>query len=214
MTQPSLDEAVREHYRTASLDPDALRSLREAVLDAAPEASAPVPPEASRLASRRAGGRAIASGAARLWRPIAAGALVVALAAALLLAWPAGGVSAEAVAQEIALNHVRALDPDVRAPSFADLAGDLEGLDFAVVRPASMEMGELVGARYCSLGGEMAAQIRFRDSNARICTLYQAKDSDTFRDVQEGTYERGGVRVRVWRESGLVMGLAEPIAGA
>ncbi len=140
--------------------------------------------------------------------------LALVLAVAVLLAWPASGVSTEAVAQEIALNHTRALDPDVRAPSFDDLAGDLEGLDFAVVRPDNMEMDELVGARYCSLGGEMAAQIRFRDAKQRICTLYQAKDSETFRDVESGTFERGGVRVRVWRESGLVMGLAEPIAGA
>ncbi len=38
MTDPLLDEAVREHYRASSLDADALRTLREGVLAASPEA--------------------------------------------------------------------------------------------------------------------------------------------------------------------------------
>ena len=83
-----------------------------------------------------------------------------------------------------------------------------------MVRPVGLTGERIVGARYCSLGGEMAAQIRFRDAAARVCTLYQARDSEAFRGVREGTFEMSGVRVRVWRESGLVMGLAEPITDA
>lgn len=204
-TRP-LDEAVREHYRAHSLSPDALASLREAVHAAAPEARhAPDRPAASVARSR----------SVRRWRAAAVAAFVLALAASVTLVWPAsGGVSTEAIASEIAMNHTRALDPDVEARSFSDLAADLEGLDFSVVQPADMAIEKVVGARYCSLSGEMAAQIRFRDAKNRICTLYQAKDSDTFEDVQEGTFDTGGVRVRVWREGGLVMGLAEPLEGA
>ncbi|MEL6614291.1 MAG: hypothetical protein AAFQ43_01060 [Bacteroidota bacterium] len=206
-TRP-LDEAVRDHYRAQSLSPDALAALREQIHDAAP---APAPE------ARRAADRPAASGArsARRWRAVAAVAAVLAIAASVTLVWPAsGGVSTEAIASEIAMNHTRALDPDVQARSFSDLAADLEGLDFSVVQPDGMAIEKVVGARYCSLSGEMAAQIRFRDAKNRICTLYQAKDSDTFENVEEGTFDTGGVRVRVWREGGLVMGLAEPLEGA
>lgn len=213
MTDPRhdrLDEAVRDHYRGQSLDADTLAALRRQIPEAAPPEEAP---------SRRAPDRGAVSGTQPLVRRAmrwgAFAALALALGGGLWLAWPAtGALSAEAIAQEIALNHAVALDPDVRAVSFDALTADLDKLDFSVTRPAGMDIEEVVGARYCSLGGQMAAQIRFRDAAARVCTLYQARDTAAFDSVREGTFEMGGVRVRVWRENGLVMGLAEPISEA
>jgi hypothetical protein len=211
MTDPrldeTLDEAVRDHYRGQALDSATLADLRHQIAEAAPAPEAPV--------SRRAPDRAAAPRSRQILRRGAFAALAVVLGGGLWLAWPAtGALSAEAVAQEIALNHAVSLDPDVRAVSFDALTGDLDKLDFSVMRPAGMDVEEVVGARYCSLGGQMAAQIRFRDAAARICTLYQARDGEAFENVREGTFEMGGVRVRVWREGGLVMGLAEPISEA
>ncbi|MEM6327127.1 MAG: hypothetical protein AAF791_08415 [Bacteroidota bacterium] len=210
MTDPrldsTLDEAVRDHYRAQGLDADTLATLRRQIAEEVPSDAAP----------RRAPDRQAAPGARTALRRMARwgafAALALALGTTLWLAWPAtGALSAEAIAQEIALNHVVALDPDVRAGSFAALTGDLDKLDFSVMEPDDIAMEEVIGARYCSLGGQMAAQIRFRDANARVCTLYQARDSEAFDAVREGTFEMSGVRVRVWREGGLVMGLAEPM---
>ncbi|MEM1055395.1 MAG: hypothetical protein AAGI52_07700 [Bacteroidota bacterium] len=206
MTDRRLDEAVRDHYRGHALDTETLADLRHQIAEAAPT------PEAS--ATRRAPDRAAAPRARQILRRGSFAALAVIVSVGLWLAWPTSSISAEAVAQEVALNHARALDPDVRGGSFDELTADLDKLDFSVMQPAGMAMEEVIGVRYCSLGGQMAAQIRFRDAAARVCTLYQARDTEAFENVREGTFEMGGVRVRVWREGGLVMGLAEPIAEA
>lgn len=204
MTDPRLDEAVRDHYREQSLGADSLAHLRHQIAEAVPTESLRRAPDRDAVAR---------AGIPRSLRWGATAALAVVLGGSLWLAWPASGsLSAEAVAQEIALNHIKALDPDVHAGSFAELTSDLDKLDFNVMPPEGMEMENMIGARYCSLGGQIAAQIRFRDAGARVCTLYQVRDTEMFRGVREGAYEMGGVRVRVWREGGLVMGLAEPIA--
>ena len=214
MPTPTLDEAVREHYRAHRLTDDSLAALRREIHAAAPEPS----PEASgaartpRRAAADRGPAARAATARRLWRGAAAGALTLALAGVIALAWPAGGaMTTEAVAREIALNHVQALDPDVRGASFEAVAGQLGKLDFAPVRPDHVGMDEVIGGRYCSLGGEMAAQIRFVDAKDRVCTLYQVRDTGAFEGVQEGTFDTSGVRVHVWREGGVLVGLAEPM---
>lgn len=208
MTDRRLDEAVRDHYRGQALDSTTLDDLRQRI-------AAEAPADTPRRAPDRAPTARSRPALARFARWGALALLAVALGAGFWLARPAtGSLSAEAVAQEVALNHVKALAPDIRAGSFDALAGDLDKLDFSVMQPAGMQMERVIGVRYCSLGGQMAAQIRFRDAGARVCTLYQALDSDAFDHVREGTFEMGGVRVRVWREGGLVMGLAEPIAEA
>ena len=199
----SVEEAVRDHYRTRALAPDALAALAAQVRAATPapraaDRSAALPPR--RRASR--------------WAVATAAALVLGLATWTL--WPTAtgdapsvaALTGEAVASEVALTHTRRLAPDVRASSWESL--DLPKLDFAVAQPAAMDE-TLLGARYGMLGGEMAAQIHLRDARGRPCTLIQVRDGEPFRSLAAGRYRVGGVQVRVWREAGLVMALAEPV---
>jgi hypothetical protein len=139
---------------------------------------------------------------------------VVAISAAAFavgLWWPSPALSAEAVAREIALNHVKALAPDLTLATFEEAREAMTKLDFSVATPGaeSLPTVRVTGARYCSLGGEMAAQFRLLDAANRPCTLYQVRDGEAFRHLQPTTVEVDGVRVRIWREAGLVMGLAE-----
>ena len=47
------------------------------------------------------------------------------------------------------------------------------------------------------------------DLHGSAISLFQVRDDEAFRHIRNATYEVDGVRVRVWREAGLLMGLAE-----
>ena len=212
----AVDQAVADHYAAQSLDAPALAALR-AQVDAATTASPSAPtddpaPDADR--DRSAGvspapDREPARPAARTrWL---AGAVGVAVLAVAFLAWPQPALSGDRLAREIASRHVMRLTPEIEAESF-DVARDrLDKLDFAAVRPSedAMPAFTLTGARYTRLGGEMGAEFQIQDASGRPCTLFQVPDDAAFREIQDTVYEVDGVRVKVWREAGLLMGLAE-----
>lgn len=116
------------------------------------------------------------------------------------------------VAAEIALNHNKQLSPEFETADMAELRTSMDKLDFAPVDPQRLQDGDyfLVGARYCSIGSTLAVQLRMTDDLGRPYTLYQFRDSEAFADLTAATLDVDGVRVTLWRESGLVLGLAQP----
>ncbi|MDH3591232.1 MAG: hypothetical protein OER88_05100 [Planctomycetota bacterium] len=137
---------------------------------------------------------------------LVAAALVLGAIAWLL--WPDADRSAP-VFEEIALNHRKSFLLECTTDRFESLRAGMPKLDFAPARPGGWTDAGLLGARYCSLQGSVAAQIRVRRDDGAILTLYQTRDGARFRDLKEGDRVVDGVRVRIWREAGLVMGLAE-----
>ena len=126
------------------------------------------------------------------------------IATALLLSLSAGPDAGRAVAREIALNHAKAYPPDFVSGSYDELAGRMAKLDFRLSRP-DRDVGTLLGARYCSLQGRVAAQLRLRDDDGRPCTLYEVRALD---GVEPGEYSVSGLSIRLWREGDLLYGLA------
>ena len=116
------------------------------------------------------------------------------------------------IAAEIALNHHKQLPPSVKTATFSELRDALPALGFTPIRPRRTEFGdlELVGARYCSITGRKAAQIRLTNDAGVVYTLYEFRDDNSFADIDIARLDIDGVRVTLWRESGLVMGLAGP----
>ncbi len=116
------------------------------------------------------------------------------------------------IAAEIALNHHKQLPPEVLVETFLELRDALPALGFPPVRPRSKEFGDLdlVGARYCSITGRKAAQIRLTDGAGVVYTLYEFRDDSSLADIDIARLDIDGVRVTLWRESGMVMGLAGP----
>lgn len=119
---------------------------------------------------------------------------------------------AREVAAEVALNHNKQFKPEFETVDMAELRTSMDKLDFAPVDPQRLEEGSyfLVGARYCSVGSAIAVQLRLTDDLGRPYTLYQFRDSKAFADLTESTLDVDGVRVTLWRESGLVLSLAQP----
>ena len=178
-----LDRQVRDFYGRQRLDPAQLRALREHATQARP-------------VRRRA-------------RWAVAVALVLALGGTLWAVRASESRWAYRVAEEIALNHVKVLTPEVRATSYPALADAMPKLGFRPVAPTRVEGTglRLVGGRYCSVGGDIAVQARLVDGDGRTATLYQFSPDDGGLDG-DVVIEVDGVEVTLWREGDLLLGLA------
>lgn len=141
-------------------------------------------------------------------------AAVAAMAVIALLAFfdrPDGAEAlAGAIGREIALNHNKNLLVEFPAGDYDELRSLMRKLDFAPRRPAFLEAGRLrvLGGRYCSIQGQIAAQIKLQDDRGEIVTLYETSFSDPFGELVQGERRVGDLRIRIWREGGLVLGLA------
>jgi hypothetical protein len=148
---------------------------------------------------------------------LATAAFVLLLGAFYLGRFPSGPLSgnlttdplARSIGKEIAMNHKKQLPIEFSAEDYAGLQLQMNKLDFALAPPSSPATSELhvIGARYCSIQGQLAAQIRLRDSAGRVYTLYETKLTDKLREVG-GEVRTEGIRILLWRETGVFCGLA------
>lgn len=116
------------------------------------------------------------------------------------------------VAKEIALNHNKRLNVEFSARDYMELRKKMGKLDFPTIASVRLQRGQyqLVGGRYCSIQGQLAAQIKLKDNKGRVHTLYQTPDTNTLAGLAEGERQVDGLRISLWREAGLVFGLASP----
>ena len=118
---------------------------------------------------------------------------------------------ARLVSQEIALNHEKRLAPEFIVDDYRLLAQKMTKLDFNLIaskRINSLEL-KLVGARYCSIHGQLATQLKLVDAQGVSHTLYQTLLNDELSRLPEDTYLVNGVKVEQWQEGGLFFGFAE-----
>lgn len=197
-----LDEQLRGHYAAASLDDDALGKIRAAVREEAERAAEPEGRSRWRWA----------------FKYLAAAAVLAVVALGPYLGWWGPGRTtarrlAQRVATEIALNHTKQLPSDLLEKDlvWATLAAATsKQLDFSPVQPAAFKAHphRLLGARYASVDGQIALQIRMTDERQDL-TLYQFRPGERFAKLHKKyTFEVHGVRILIWQEQGLVMGLA------
>ena len=66
----------------------------------------------------------------------------------------------------------------------------------------------MLGGRYCSIQGRLAAQIKLEDEHGSVLTLFQTNFDERFDGLTEVQRELDGIRIRVWREGDLLFALA------
>lgn len=115
--------------------------------------------------------------------------------------------------KEIALNHNKALAPEFQANSIVQLNGKMSKLDFilANTQVVSDKGLRITGARYCSIQGNIAAQIKLDDPGGNRYTLYQTATTAELEKIATGSELNGDIRITVWREKGIFYGLAESV---
>lgn len=122
------------------------------------------------------------------------------------------------IADEVTASHLKRKPMEVRSDSIAGVRVYLSELDFLPIdsRLAQISALDMEGARYCSVQGAIAAQLRYDAGNgAATQTLFQANyDPGRFGPIPElGQGEvplerlARGLRVSLWVEKGILNAL-------
>ncbi len=201
MTKRTLDEHVREHYEQQRLSAASLHSLKTLIRSGSENGAREVKPRW------------------QLWSAAAA-AVIVMLAGGIWFALQRNAAAerpsemARMVAQQAAIGHNEHQELEFRVTRCEELRQQMKSLDFTPVEPKMMHMMQMriVGARYTTIKGELAAQIVYVDPKGVPCTLYQVRPTDKLARMATGEHDIDGVKVKIWREKGLVMVLARPMA--
>ena len=121
----------------------------------------------------------------------------------------AGGI-ARSIAEEIAMNHNKHLDAEFETASYAELRRTMDRLDFSLIEPhrAGVDGLRLLGARYCSIQGQLVAQLRLETGDGQHVTLFQTASAGDLQRLEETQLRAGGLAIELWREDGVFLGMA------
>lgn len=123
------------------------------------------------------------------------------------------GVLTEEIAEEIAYNHNKQMKMEITTPTIDKIQSFLSKVDFTIIQSEYLpvETWKIAGGRYCSIQGRLAVQIRVINmTTGKNQTLYQVpypKSLENFKAMMTATYVNG-VQVKLWKEKGLLLGLA------
>ncbi len=195
MEPRKIDDQIRDYYAQQKPSEEASARIKAMI-----RAGAPVP---------------------RRRRMLYAAAAAIAVVFAVTFWWASASRSPQspsaisaAIARQAAVGHNEKAELEFRVRQCAELRERMKSLDFTPVEPAmirNMNM-RIVGARYTTLVGEIAAQIVYVDEHGVPCTLFEARPAEKLANIAPGEHEVDGLRVSVWKEKGLVMVLARPLA--
>jgi hypothetical protein len=116
------------------------------------------------------------------------------------------------ISAQIAYNHNSQMQMEVLSPDLKDVQGHLTKLGFQLISSSKInrQHWQLIGGRYCNINGKIAAQLKIKNTESnQIYTYYQAKlPGKQLATLSQTEIAIDGVNVKLWREKGLLMGLA------
>lgn len=168
-TSVPLKEGIREIIAEESLEAAELAQLRR-LAEGATKTTGPA-----------ATGERLADPSRRRWLSVAAGVGVATVAGVLGAnlvgrgGRTGGQANAQALAEEIAYNHLRDAPLDIASGELPRLREGFARLGFRLLDAAEVEgvPGELMGGRFCSVASVPAAMLRYRTDEG-VITVYQA----------------------------------------
>ena len=173
-----LDDQIRDYYQKQKLD----GHRADAILDAGRQFSK----------VRRMRGMSLFALTA---------AAVIALAAYFAIPSDYRSIN-EIVSNEVATNHLKQLEPEILTSDYQELQAAFAKLDFSII-PAKkflLDNFVLVGGRYCTLCGEIAAQLRLvNKTTGEPCLLYISKLDELLTNIRDDTSVIDGIHVQMWK---------------
>lgn len=115
------------------------------------------------------------------------------------------------IVDEIAMNHKKELKVEFETANLIELQTELDKLDFNLSKagPFIAANYELIGGRYCSIQGNLAAQLKIRNKHTNSFeTLYVTDLSPELQKVDDTDVNSEGVSIKIWKEDGLLYGTA------
>lgn len=106
------------------------------------------------------------------------------------------------VLAEIAMNHRKDLGVEVEATQYRQLQEWLDRIDFDIAPPPVHLAGlALVGGRYCSIQGQLAAQLKVVDPVSKeVLTLYVTAIDDALDQLAPLDERYEDLHMRCWRD--------------
>jgi len=140
-----------------------------------------------------------------------AASLLVALTLFIVLQSNASMNLNERAAHEIAMNHLKDLEAEYTSDDLETISGQMAKLGFTLRQPGQVDLAglTLIGARYCSIQGEIAALLKYRNRDGESVTLYQTRASPRLKNLAFDDTLPDDTRIKIWREGNQVYGLAE-----
>lgn len=131
-----------------------------------------------------------------------------------------GRVLLQAIAGEVADNHLKLKPLEVQGSDLPSVLGYFEDLDFQLLaspRIAARSGDRLLGGRYCSIQGIDAAQLRVAAADGTLSSWYEAtlpefklrRIPNMDSGERPATFIVRGVDIRIWQEKGIVFAEAK-----
>lgn len=119
----------------------------------------------------------------------------------------------ERVGAEVLFNYQKSRQKDIHVTSqISELAEEMPRLDFSIddLPPRITEEFALVGGRYCSLRGVLAAQLRLakHSDDQRSAVLYVARRTGDLVRIRDTDVAIGDFRIELWNDDERVFVLA------
>jgi len=185
----TIKESIKEIYAELKLSPEQLRSLDS-------------------LRQNRAGKQGV-----HFFLKISAVAMAASVLILSLYLFQGSESLTGKIVGEVAYNHNKNVQMEIKTASIDEVQNFLSKIDFTLIHSERLplEQWQLLGGRYCSIQGRLAVQMKIRNkADGKLKTLYQVpypKELSHIKFVPMETYA-SGVKVRLWRERGLLLGLA------
>ncbi|NOZ54213.1 MAG: hypothetical protein GXP08_13970 [Gammaproteobacteria bacterium] len=199
-----LDKSIKNYYLDRRLSADALdRMLDKGHQVAREKATEKV--GIGKLFDFQKSKRFIAS----QWRTSAVAAVMLVVIVVAQSYYFQRGVS-ELVLAEIAMNHNKHLDVEFPYNNYEALRVAMNRLDFTLEPPvALLQNFILIGGRYCSIQGKLAAQLKVKNRNTDgISTLYVTALTDKLKKTVSKRVVYDNVTIELWQNQGHFYGLA------
>ncbi len=123
------------------------------------------------------------------------------------------------IAHEVLTNHLHVKPLDISTGSIAEVQTYMDKLNFNPKLSAHLlnTKAQLIGGRYCTLQGVIAAQLKLKMPSGEVITYYEAAyDKNRFgplpnaeNNEQPIIVNENGFTMRMWQESDLVMVTAQ-----
>ncbi len=116
---------------------------------------------------------------------------------------------ARTVAEEIAVCHSEESGSELIASDTGSLRDAMDELDFALVDARRLEgLGlRLVGGRYCTIQGNLAARLRLESASGKTVALIQTPLVEKLSKLPPRELQLGGLRIAFWQEEGLLLAM-------
>lgn len=188
----SIKDATKSYYQQASLNDDAMDRFSSMLEEEKPKAGFQFRPQ------------------------LVAACLLVVVSLAIFLVPSSPQTVEMAIAKEVVKNHIKMKPLEIESNDLGALRKYFTQLDFFLIQSQRYDIGNMLGARYCSIQGVTAAQMRYQspiDDGANVISVYEVEyDPQLFGDIpslDQGLAPKeiilNGLSVKLWVEKGLLM---------